>query len=246
MGEKTTIITTKYAEAALLSEPGAIQYKGLRIHALAGLHEFVGAMARESFDAGSRVLDVAAGTGAMSQRLLDLGFSVCATDYVDSQFKLDGKIPFEAADLNQKFGHLFGGCFDGVVASEIIEHLENPRHFAREIFECLRPGGRLIITTPNIESIASRVLFLSSGRFLWFEDRQYELDGHISPISRWQLECTFREAGFRLLKTTSHGTQFDRLRGSRRLQALVKLVSSIDRWRPRANGEILVMILERP
>jgi len=43
-----------------------------------------------------------------------------------------------------------GRAFDVVVAGEIIEHVENPGLLVRNLAEHLRPGGKLIITTPHI------------------------------------------------------------------------------------------------
>lgn len=43
--------------------------------------------------------------------------------------------------------------FDCVVAGELIEHLSNPGLFLSSVSSCLRPGGRLILTTPNIASV---------------------------------------------------------------------------------------------
>ena len=42
------------------------------------------------------------------------------------------------------------GLFDVVVAGELIEHLENPGLFLSGVQDVLRPGGRLILTTPNV------------------------------------------------------------------------------------------------
>jgi 2-polyprenyl-3-methyl-5-hydroxy-6-metoxy-1,4-benzoquinol methylase len=47
------------------------------------------------------------------------------------------------------------GSFDGAIAAEVIEHLENPRQVAREWFRSLKRGGTLILSTPNNESIRS-------------------------------------------------------------------------------------------
>jgi 2-polyprenyl-3-methyl-5-hydroxy-6-metoxy-1,4-benzoquinol methylase len=47
----------------------------------------------------------------------------------------------ETMDLDQKF--------DVIVAGEVIEHLENPGAFLRNLREHLAPGGHLVITTPN-------------------------------------------------------------------------------------------------
>lgn len=236
----------RYESTARIEGGGTNSYKGLRIHALPGLHDFIGGQASHHLRPGSKTLDVAAGSGAMSLRLSDLGFEVEATDYVREGFKLHGSIPFSQTDLNLDFSQDFTRRFESIVASEIIEHLENPRHFARQLFSLLEPGGRVVLTTPNIDSMPSKVLFLSSGTFLWFEEQQYRSDGHISPLSQWQLQKIFAEAGFRLISQTTFGSRFDRLAGSPRLRLLARLLNILFAKHPGLSGEIFVAVFERP
>jgi 2-polyprenyl-3-methyl-5-hydroxy-6-metoxy-1,4-benzoquinol methylase len=244
--QKDTLIVERYEHTATLESAGSNSYKGLRSYALPGLHEFVARQATRFLRPGLPTLDVAAGSGAMSLRLLDLGFEMHATDYVRAGFKLHGTVPFTESNLNLDFADDFTQKFESIIAAEIVEHLENPRHFARQAYSLLNPGGRLLLTTPNLDSMPSKVLFLSSGKFLWFEDQQYRSDGHITPLSQWQLQNIFTEAGFRFVAKTSFGAQFDRLRGSPRLRLLVRMLDSLFGGQAELGGEIFVAVLERP
>ncbi len=62
------------------------------------------------------------------------------------------------------------GAFDALTSIEVIEHLENPYHFLRECARILKPGGVLIISTPNPDHIFNRISFLLHGRFYRFLD----------------------------------------------------------------------------
>jgi SAM-dependent methyltransferase len=56
-------------------------------------------------------------------------------------------VRFERADLMElPFAEK---SFDAVVSLQVIEHLPRPREFVSEIARVLRPGGRLILSTPN-------------------------------------------------------------------------------------------------
>ena len=51
-----------------------------------------------------------------------------------------------------------------VVSIETIEHLENPRALFRELVRALRPGGLLLVTTPNQLSVLSKLCFVLKDR----------------------------------------------------------------------------------
>lgn len=44
-----------------------------------------------------------------------------------------------------------GPVVDLIVALDFIEHILDPQHFARECFRVLKPGGKVLINTPNIQ-----------------------------------------------------------------------------------------------
>lgn len=90
---------------------------------------------------------------------------------------LDG-IDIIKTDLNT-FENLNNLKFDLVILSEVIEHLDNPSRVLRILRGSLNDGGILIITTPNVESLSSRLTFMFKSTFDWFGvDHEY----HIHPI----------------------------------------------------------------
>lgn len=221
-------------------------YKGLAIHALPGLHEFMFAQVANHSQAGDSVLDLAAGTGAMSRRLIDFGYKVTATDYVSENFRLHDLVPFIATDLNNDFSPGREGEFDIILASEIIEHLENPRHFARECFKILKSGGKVILSTPNVDCVPSIVSAMRTGTFQWFGETNYKRDGHITPLTQWQIDKCFKEAGFTFLWTGSYGDRDGWLRGSPRLLLLSKLIDRMTTLRNDLKNQIFVAVIEKP
>jgi len=171
---------------------GDSEYRGLKIHAIPSLHEEC--MAR--IDAlglpeNARVLDLGAGEGAFSHRLLDAGLQVSAAEMEPGRFRLD--VPCQTLNLNEDFHGKWNEKFDLVVAIEILEHLHDPRHFISNCLQILKPTGYLLVTSPNTESWLSRIRFLRDGHFLWFDESDYSGYGHVTPIFSWQVRQICRE-----------------------------------------------------
>ena len=242
--DNPTVLVSRYRTDAT-TKANDNSYKGHRIHALPGLHDFLASKALEYFRPGASMLDLAAGSGALSLRMHDLGYKVTATDYVSENFKLDC-VPFKQCDLNSDFSASYAEGFQAIIASEIIEHLENPRHFARECFKLVEPGGRLLLSTPNVENPGSKASFLRSGMFLWFTEADYEGQGHITPLTQWQMHKAFTEAGFVFKWKGSFGEGASRVSGSPRLQWLSKIVALLSATDPLLSKEIFVAALEKP
>ena len=148
------------------------------------------------------ILDAGAGKGILSRKLKDMGFKVYACDVDPEWFEAreDG-IEFIQADLNQKLPYE-DEYFDFVCCVETIEHLWNPWGLIQEFYRILKPQGKLIVTTPNILTIFSRIRFLLSGRFLSFGKKNFDILGHISPFPQWQLEGMLKKIGFEDVKVT--------------------------------------------
>ena len=123
-------------------------------------------------------MDLGAGSGAFSRRLSMAGWSVEAVDQDPSAFGAD--VPLHRFDLNASAWPLESGSYQLVTALEVIEHIRDPIGFLTKIAVLLDEIGLAVVTTPNMDSLASRLRFLSRGTL-----RQMDESGdptHISPI----------------------------------------------------------------
>jgi SAM-dependent methyltransferase len=167
-----------------------------------GTHEIVLELIRKYFTKPVRVADLAAGEGAFSIKLKELGHEVVAVDASRDYWKAP-EIDLKIQNLDSEFAEKIlsnDNKFDAVIAIEIIEHLENPFRFARECAKLLKSGGLLFLTTPNVEAVYSRLIFLYTGRLNSFGEYETVRPAHITPIFKWKLDMLLAEAGFEIIE----------------------------------------------
>jgi len=142
-----------------------------------------------------KVLDYGAGVGRLTRRLLSLKRfeQIWAADILSVSPDLADKVEWIEQDLNSPIAN-HDEFFDVALAAEVIEHLENPRATVRDLYRVLRPGGTVIITSPNNESWRAILAFLLRGHYVAFGDTSYP--AHIVALLRKDFERIFHEAKF--------------------------------------------------
>jgi 2-polyprenyl-6-hydroxyphenyl methylase/3-demethylubiquinone-9 3-methyltransferase len=114
---------------------------------------------REAFDLltgalpkGARILDLAAAQGNFSLPLAEMGYRVVWNDMREELIDYV-KMKYEHGDITYVPGNAFElgfpVPFDGIVITEIIEHVAHPDAFLRKVAQLVRPGGYIVMTTPN-------------------------------------------------------------------------------------------------
>jgi SAM-dependent methyltransferase len=162
-----------------------------------------------------KIVDVGAGEGYFSAMLgehlkaqyaIEPSSALRACDLYPEQFKYPG-VPCDRIDLQMNLPYQ-DNSFDCVCCIEVIEHIEDQFRLIRELYRIARPEGRVIVTTPNVLNINSRIRFMHSGFGLLYNPLPLStkdpvrLAGHVHPISFYYLAYIFHHAGF--AKTKVH------------------------------------------
>lgn len=115
------------------------------------------------------VLDLSCGEGEILSRLKNEGCQVLGTRYrtgdyiIEHDYAAESRVALrDDVDLLRRLPFA-DHSFDVVLLIEVLEHLPSHLHVLAEAARVLRPGGHLLITTPNIARIHSRFWFFLSG-----------------------------------------------------------------------------------
>ena len=154
--------------------------------------------------AGGTLADIGCGKGLLWETVRARFTRCVGVDAV----RFDGlpaDVEFRAVDLDRDPLPLATGETDVAAAVETIEHLENPRAFVRELTRITRPGGLIVITTPNQLSALSLLTLVTKQQFVAFQDNSYPAHRTAlleADLRRIAAECGLTDADVRY---TAHG-----------------------------------------
>jgi len=155
--------------------------------------------------AAGTLLDAGCGTGDL-WRVVSDRFTACIGVDAVRYPGLPDAVTFRAANLDAALP-LDDASVDTAAAIEVIEHLENPRAFVRELVRVTRPGGWIVVTTPNQLSLLSLLCLVAKGAFSAFQDGDYP--AHRTALLEIDLRRIAAECG--LEQVTVEYTRWGRL-----------------------------------
>jgi 2-polyprenyl-3-methyl-5-hydroxy-6-metoxy-1,4-benzoquinol methylase len=144
---------------------------------------------------GGSCLDYGAGRGLFTRTVAK------ASSNGVTAFEPFGKDPqIESVEWISNLADIEHREFDWIFLIEVLEHLENPQETLGDINALLKPGGRLVITTPNAKGLQAR--------FHEFSWREIQNPTHLNLFSSEVLEQCLENSGYdhvsRLLKRVSY------------------------------------------
>lgn len=169
-----------------------------------------------SAGSGDTLLDVGCGNGLLLYQLRSrykklVGLEFSAHRLEQAKINLSELTFVPVLGSAEDMSEIASESIDCVVSADTIEHVPDVYPAAAEFFRVLRPGGRLVINTPNIASVKKRILLLM-GRFPSTSQPNEGLGsdilfdgGHLHYFTYRSLSLLLERAGFVIEQSIGFG-----------------------------------------
>jgi SAM-dependent methyltransferase len=155
---------------------------------------------RELAPPGARILDVGASYEAALLRSLPAvvdSLGLRDERFLPAEGERHIELDLRDAERPERWPEL--GGYDVVVCAEVIEHLPiSPVHVLRLLRTALRPGGWLVLQTPNAARLGNRARLLAGRNPFDLLRADSAMPGHIREYTVAELLAMLREAGFEI------------------------------------------------
>ena len=98
---------------------------------------------------GGKALDVGCGVGQVVQRLIDAGHEAHGVEVSEPNIVKARQISNRCQLYNGRSLPFDGAMFNSAGALNVLEHVEEPEAFITEMIRVVKPGGRLVLSSPN-------------------------------------------------------------------------------------------------
>ena len=165
------------------------------------------------------LLDVGCGDGTVSRLFLEAGLRVFGVDIVPDfvEEAANRGIEAQTADVSSDGLPFPRQEMDVIYAGALIEHLYDPEFFLKECHRVLKEEGLLVLSTPNVASLTSRLrMLLGRGPKFYASALSWEFGGHIRIFTAGTLRRLLEENRFAVEEITSNLVSFIPTRSTRR------------------------------
>lgn len=190
---KRGLLGTAFGYRELLNGP-VVLWLGRVSSLFPPFKEFVGVqiMYLKGTDRG-KLLDVGCGSGQFLVGMRELGWDVLGVEPDPEAARIAKErfgLPVIVAPLEEAGPP--NNSFDAITMSHVVEHVHDPIAILRECARLLKPGGKLVVITPNIASLGHRLF-----RTAW---RGLEPPRHLNLFSPRTLHACAERAGLKIAR----------------------------------------------
>ena len=184
------------------ASPGALYEGGTYAPARRGLDPLVAPLRRladrdrmrflSPVQPGARVLEVGAGDGSFVARLQSAGYDAHGIEPSEAGVAAAARTGAPVERATAEDAEVEPASQDAVVLWHALEHLDDPEATLQRAHDWLRPGGLLVVATPDLASLQARI-----GGDRWFHQ---DVPRHRTHFTAAGLRRLLARCGYRVLR----------------------------------------------